>query len=412
MKSNHILFGLLSLVILWSSSVYGGDLATTAGSMSPGTWSQLPKPGKFFVQIGDTDSTLQYFGEGTWDSIGKQVVFLGAPHGGSSKLHIYKDATSSWIEGTQIPGFPKSIGHGYSHNAISVSDRVLGYSRVSTDITFYEYHLDAKTWTVKGSTGNDGDIAHALVYFPERSRWYVADGTHGRLREYNRAADSWSVYDTNPDCYGGKGYYHQVATYNPVNHLIAFGGGNTFKADFSTSWCTMDASGNVVVMPNAPHTLRIPEAGHNTKGSLVTSDPNSGDLVMLTQTGGLYRFDYSDNKWFIMDDSATRPGTFQNTSNNVTNSFVVPIDTYGVIMFGKHLGANTEVWLYKHSAGGGTPPPAPSRGYDTTFRPPGCDRNLYFFIRNSGSLVSFHRCWYWSRWLYGPKKWPGNRDSY
>ena len=356
---NKILIILTLLIGLGSSQSWGSTLSNLANSMQPGTWAQLNTNFSdnyiMHPQGPNSNVTTQFMGEATWDSVNKQVLFLGSGHFNYSQLHVYSDSSNSWTRGAEPPGAPVGLGHGYNHNGISVSGRVLGFiSAGPNSIKFYQYNIGANIWTERSSVSNDGGIAHALVYFPERSKWYVADGTFGRIRSYDHLSDSWSTHTTEQDCFGGTGYYHQFASYNRVRKEIVFGGGNASSGAnlFSRSWCKMDSNGNVTVMPLAPHTLRIPEGGQTTKGALITSDPVTGDLLVLTQDGNFYAFNFSTNQWTTINDGATRPSVLNQSSNNVTNGFVVPISTYGVVMYADYNGSNSTIWLYKHAQGG------------------------------------------------------------
>ena len=360
-----------------------GDLAT---SMAVGTWTKLNTNGftknyLLYPNGPNTHPTTNFLGEVSWDPVTKKVFFLGAGHFNYSQLHVYSESTNTWTRGQEPPGAPIQLGHGYSHNALSVGDRVLGFLHSNPNkLTFYQYNIGANTWTKHSSTSNDGGIAHAMTYFPDRSKWYVADGTFGRILEYDHISDSWGTVEIEPDCFGTEsgGYYHQFGSYNAARKEIVFGGGNVYSGNnkFSKSWCKMDKDGDITLMPEAPHTLRIPEGTTSTKGALVSIDPASGDLLVLTQIGTFFAFNFSTNEWTAIQDQATRPNVFKQTSNNVTNGFVVPISTYGVTMYADH-NNNPTLWLYKHAQGGTvvTPPAA-----DTT--PPSVPTNL------SGSATS------------------------
>ena len=115
---------------------------------------------------------------------------------------------------------------------------------------------------------------------------------------------------------------------------MAFGGGNdgntpTFR---SRKWCTVGAAETVVQQPDAPSPLHIP--AHLQPGAVITVDPGSGDLLVLTQTSQLHAFDFLTGRWGTVNDVG-RSGIFSNSFNNVLNSVVGPINTYGVIMYGK-----------------------------------------------------------------------------
>ncbi len=357
----HKILILLTLFIgLSSTQSWGSTLSNVANSMPVGTWAQLNTTGFGTNYLKHPDGpngniTTQFMGEGTWDPTTRRVMFLAAGHFNFSQLHFYTESSNTWTRGIEPPGAPISLGHGYNHNAISVATRQLGFIHAGSVINFYEYDIANNKWTSGGSVTNDGGQALGLTYFPERSKWYAADGTFGKIREYDSISASWSTYATKEACSGGTGYYHQFASYNPVRKEIVFGGGNKSSGAnvFSRNWCKMNSSGVITEMPLAPHTLRIPENGNPDKGALITIDPVTGDLLVLAQDGNFYAFNFSTNQWTTINDQSTRPAGLNHTEMNVTNGFVVPINTYGVIMYADFNGVNNStIWLYKHAQGG------------------------------------------------------------
>ena len=363
---NKIVIMLTLLLGLGSSLSWGSTLSNVANSMQTGTWAKLNTNGwgpdyLHHPQGPNQNISVQYMGEGTWDPISKRVLFLGSGHFNYSQLHVYSESTNTWTRGKEPPGAPKGYGHGYNHNAISVNTRRLGFIHDEKSILqFLEYDLNNNNWTLGGKTANDGGIALGLMYFPERSKWYAPDGSNGRIRQYDHVSASWSTYAVRADCFGGTGYYHTFATYNPKRKEMVFGGGNNGANVFSSTWCTMDQSGNITVRPTAPHPLRVPDVAQTTRGSLITIDPTTGDMLVLTQIGKFYAFNFSTNQWTLINDQATRPSTLKKTSRNVEHGFVVPISTYGVVMYHDWEGTNSSMWLYKHGQGGTvvTPPAA------------------------------------------------------
>ena len=223
---------LISIIMLFISILFGlvapvhtlaTELSTAADNLAPGAWAQLSNPPtNFFFQNSSSRSTLSHLGEGTWDPITRRAYFLGAGREGHSKLHVYDDGSGLWREGGRVLGFPTNFGHGYNHNALDAGSGTLGYIRLnSVNISLYQFPIQqtistANTWQLLSTTLDDGDIAEALAYFPERGTWVMADGTFGKIREYNPDTNSWSVIETKPSCFGKTGIYHTFAVYLPL----------------------------------------------------------------------------------------------------------------------------------------------------------------------------------------------------
>jgi len=373
----HIILLLLTTLLCFATEPSRASiLGDVANSMPEGTWAELKTngftPNYLKYPGGNNALSTQYMGEGTWDPITKQVLFLGSGHYNSSQLHFYTESSNTWTRDVLVQGQKVSLGHGYNHNTLSVKDRLLGFVKITPSFTnIYHYHIDNKTWR-KGAQGpNGGGIAHALEYFPERGKWYVFDGSNGSIREYDYDSDTWSVYASKKyECFQGagqpqRGWYHNFASYNPITHTIVFGGGNTSASGFPTSksWCKMDADGVITKLPDAPTILQLP---HAKEGGLITVDPVTGDLLVLNNIGKFYAFNFKTNTWSVIDDEATRPSALNRSSANTVDGFVVPINTYGVIMYGDYAGDKSTIWLYKH-AQGGTPvaPPTAESTPDT-----------------------------------------------
>ncbi|WP_447969512.1 hypothetical protein [Nitrospira sp. M1] len=365
---------LLSIIIFFISCVFGlvtpihseaTELSTAANNLSPGKWAKLSNPPASFFRQNSSLTTLDAMGEGTWDPITRRVYFLAAARFGTNKLHVYDDATNSWREGGRIPGYPGvNWGHGYYHNAIDAGSGTLGYINLKPSVTkLYQFSIrqtisTANTWQLVSTTSNSGNVAEALVYFPERGTWVIADGTTGNIREYNPDTDKWGVITRKSSCFGPKsGAYHTFALYLPLRGELAFGGGNTSSGPLHSRWCTVNSSGTAVQRPDAPSPLHV-NAGHQT-GTIIAADPGSGELLVLTNKGKFHAFDFLTNRWGTVNDVG-RPGKFNNSSKNIANSVVIPISTYGVVMYIKAVTSNPEVWIYKHSQGGSVPvPPSP-----------------------------------------------------
>lgn len=376
MKSRRktILLLLTTMICLGAEPSRGSVLGDVASSMPAGTWAELKTNGmnEVFLQYpgGNRHVSTEYIGKATWDSETKQVLFSGAGHFNSPILHRYSETSNTWTKGAQ----PPSGSHAYYHNAIATDRGLLGFVVIGPQtIHLFQYNIAENTWVEKASTGNDGNIAHALVYFPERGKWYVADGTYGHIREYDDATDTWTTVATEIRCFAQPGepqggYYHNFAEYSPASHEIVYGGGNINH--LSRSSCTMNASGVITILPPAPVGLSI-----NENGSTITVDPVTGDLLVLSQHGQFYAFNFTSNVWSLIPNHPTMPAVMHEANHNVSTGFVVPIDTYGVIMYMDYKRPVSGIYLYKHAQSNGVPP-VPPPPVETT--PPSAPTQLTF----------------------------------
>jgi len=170
----------------------------------------------------------------------------------------------------------------------------------------------------------------------------------------------------------------------------------------------MDQTGTVVQRPDAPSPLHV-NAGQQT-GAIITADPDSGDLLVLTNMGKFHAFDFLTNRWRTVNDVG-RPSIFNNSSKNISNSVVIPISTYGVVIYAKAVTSDPEVWIYKHSQGGTISPPPPPNPPPPPPNPPppppdGSTVAINFqpssattpagFLKDDGSVFNASRGYGWS----------------
>jgi hypothetical protein len=326
--------------------------------MTPGTWERLDTIGLtneyFQFPGGNGHESTEFMHQAVWDSKGRKVLFVGAGHFNTGMLHIYEESTNTWGKGA-LPG---TTSHANASNAINVAGRVLGYSDHSpSKVTQLLYHIDTDTWETKAQGVNGGSPAHGQAYFPERDRWYFVDGTKAKLREYNAHTDTWSEFLTNSDCFrapgsgdSDTGYLHDWINYSPAQKEVMWGGGVAGQKYKSRSSCRMDADGTVTVNPVAPTTLL-------STSSRMVNDPVTGDLLVLTEFGEFYALNRETQEWGLIPPDATMPPEMQEEERNLSKGFVVPIDTYGVVMVLDYKSNNQTLWLYKHAQGdysGGT----------------------------------------------------------
>ncbi|MCA9472997.1 MAG: hypothetical protein MRJ96_10845 [Nitrospirales bacterium] len=367
----YILFLLVTTVISYSPEAsWASELSDVANSMAPGTWAELKSEGftqDYVLYPGERqDPSVNYLGEVTWDPTSRKILFIGSGHLVPAIMHFYSESTNTWTRDLKIYGVKKGLSHGYNHNSISPQHRIMGFLyAAASSLRVHRYHIDSNSWSEGATTSNDGGHAHAMEYFPDRGKWYIADGTYGIIREYDHVSDSWKTHASGKrECFANPGdptagYIHSFAAYNPIEHVIIFGGGNTEsggKFYNSKAWCKMDVNGNITLLPPAPAYLQLP---HTSIGGLQTIDPVSGDFLVLTKSDDMYAFDFSENRWRTVNHQATSPGIFSTPSSNFIYGFVVPINTYGVVLYARYTGGNNSTWLYKHAQGGSSAPPPP-----------------------------------------------------
>ncbi len=93
------------------------------------------------------------------------------------------------------------------------------------------------------------------------------------------------------------GPYHNLSSYNPVHHIMIFGGGNG-----SQDLYRLDGDGTTARIADPPRTIGI---GYDDVGnrSILTVDPASGDYLVYWSADGIYGYDVAADAWSRVDVS-------------------------------------------------------------------------------------------------------------
>jgi len=338
----HLIVGGMTaaVCVLATPSVIASPLSDAAQQLSPGSWVELGTQGlsPSFLDPGTGGSITYYSDSAAWDPSSRALFFIGAPHYEAAKFIQYKESTNSW---SSLPLTMRIPIHGYDHNTIDSTGRIL-YHRVSGTDETKAYNIDTQQWTQLPDF-NSGYVQFAggLAFFPEfggSGSLVFAQGGLGEVHRYNVQQGTWTLLRSNL----AMGNYHNFAEYNPVRKLVLFGGG-----EGSRNLYTIDAQGTIVTKSTAPISLGIHD-------SVTTVDPISGDyLVFSGSTSSFYIYDVANDTW------SQRAGSFPlfspANSPAVAGVVAAPIATYGVVMFIKYHPNATKVYLYKHAPGSGTP---------------------------------------------------------
>lgn len=353
-----------------TTSSYAATAQSTLGSlatgMAPGTWAQLDTSiniNSTLTEIGTGGTSgfmMEFCDKGVWDPIGKRLYIIGSDHNGGSRTMnarfvMYDDATNTW---TNLPApfwFSPIQGgnamHGYEHTTIDPVARKI-YTRPMGDdvlrgMTGYVYDIPTSTWSTLpiNNVTQYNSCCIGLQWFPERASviWpSLESGVNGGVVEYKSGA--WSrLWPVNLVL----GSYQGFAQYNPVLHLVWFGGGTNAE----TRNYTLNATGTVTTLSNAPLSMVINQ-------TVQTIDPSSGDGLVLDNSRTLWTYKFQTATWTHV---AGTPGIFSGSVNTTAVNGVVatPISNYGVVLFTKCLSQDTcTMYIYKHSQGGDVQPPA------------------------------------------------------
>jgi hypothetical protein len=312
------------------------ELETLAAAMKPGAWAELKTKGYTadLLKV-QNHHILEYTGAAAWDPTSRQVLFVGQGHYSALKFISY-DATANAWKLRQTPPWWKGdaqtgkgpIGHAYYNNAIDPGRGVF-YLHQSATRLVHRYDVAKEEWKtlpeIAGATTGHGT---AIAYFPERKGLVRVLG--GTVHFFSEEKNEWTrLADKLPT-----GPYHNVAQYSAVHKVVLFGGGNNSKELFR-----FDAEGKITQLKPAPV-----EIGINT--AVVTSDPVSGDFLVLYKDDKFYSLDPVKDVWKELR-TERMPFRMKGSSFDVV---ATPVSNYGVTLFFTAERRGLKVYVYKHSA--------------------------------------------------------------
>jgi hypothetical protein len=312
------------------------ELGKLAAAMKPGTWAELKTRG-YTADLLKVQShhILEYTGAAAWDPTSRQVLFVGQGHYSALKFISYDAGANVWKLRKTPPwwkGDARSgkgpIGHAYYNNAIDPARGVF-YLHQSATRLVHRYDVAREEWkTLPEIAGAAAGHGTAIAYSPERKGLVrVLGGTvhffSEEKNQWTRLADKLAM-----------GPYHNVAQYSAVHKVVVFGGGNNSKDLYQ-----LDARGKIKPLKAAPV-----EVGINT--AVVSSDPVSGNLLVLHKADRFYSFDPAKNAWKELSTKGM-PFRMKGSSFDVV---ATPVLNYGVTLFFTAERKGLKVCLYKHTA--------------------------------------------------------------
>ena len=337
-----------------------GRLAQTAAAMQPGEWRVVDQGGdasgfNYALLSTGSDNIFNYADKGLWNPNTREIQFLGKGCCGQLfKFITYTESTDHWVQEPK-PYWDCSPsdtcrGHGFEHSTIDPATGNV-YWRQSASDTIYKWTRATKTWSLLPTAPNP-TVAVGIEWFPELGGFVLAGS--GQLHLYRESTGKWTQLASNLPM----GDYHNVASYNPIHHVVIFGGGNG-----SSNLYKLDSSLKITPIQNAPVNVGI-------LASVFTVDPASGRHLLLSSAGSAYQYDVPSNTWSTVNTSGMPPEFWTPDPDKILFRIGVPISSYGVIAFlttwyGSDSG--TRLYLYKHASGGtvvppDTTPPAPPTG--------------------------------------------------
>jgi len=197
-------------------------------------------------------------------------------------------------------------------------------------LEIYSYNVATDTWSLLPELP-ETYVSHgtALAYFPDMGG--LIRVISGRVHFYNKGTQSWSVLADNLPM----GEYHNIAEYSAGAKTMLIGGGNYGEELIHR----IDADGTVTRLKDAPVNLA-------SAGTVVTTDPVSGDFLIISGDGRFYSYDILLDRGELISNML--PFEFGDGWGG-HKTIPTPISNYGVTMF--TIGWNDsdgQVFIYKH----------------------------------------------------------------
>jgi|GEM_PF-5277136 len=366
-------------VFILKANLTATALSDLANSMNPGTWKQLPSnfPGGGYNFFIGGNNILQYADSGTWDPIHRKVVFMGGGHIGISKLVIYDELSNQWSGITDFspngpvntggvdPNNPYAgyIGHAYDHNALDPTRGIFYYTPRNGTMVF-SFNPATLAWARLPDVplpSSDRAATYVLEFDVERDALIHVNPvtTNGNIYSLKTGAPTWEIITTSnyrPD-------YNHTGEYDTLRKVLYFGGGG---GPAQYEFYRLDRTNNIVTrLANPLRGIKTPD-DFSTEGGIHTTDPVTGNFIQLNHDGKIYEYDGDTNKWSQVATNVPASIT-SGVPHAASGAVVIPISSYGLIMYIKYAGDSSSVWLYKHKQGSVNPP-------DTTL--PAAPKNL------------------------------------
>ncbi len=278
------------------------------------------------------NNTLDYLDKGCYDPKFRQIRFIGQSHYGDQRWHQFDETANAWSLLPDPPwdtggsAYPNFIGHGYQHNTVDPSTGDFYYRQYNSKQPRW-YQRSTNSW-LQLPASKAPSIAGGLEWLPSiGSQGGLILHDTNEVQRWDKATNTWTQFTG----LTGSGGYHNTANTSVPFSVCLIGGGNG-----SNKLWKIGGNGSPVACADCPATFGIGQ-------SITTTDPVSGDLLVIKSNAEAYRYSVANNSWSGLDLSGA---PLFGTINSGSKVLAIPIAAHGVIMF--LFGGSSKVWLYKH----------------------------------------------------------------
>jgi hypothetical protein len=332
----------------------GTTLDEGAAALQPGQWGELVTQGinDTLSETGPTSHSGVITGfadKMVWDPTTRQGFFVGSDHDVLQQFVSFNANTNTWQRlprGYWMPAptdYNNGMGHGYEHSMIDPKSRSYYFHKdCEAQVPINRYDIDTQTWTGIAAPLPEQHYGQACYiateYFPDAQGLLFVDS--GGAYFLPDGSTTWTVLA--PLLSLPMGGYQHFASYNPIQKVIVFGGGNGGNQIYK-----LDASLKITPLKTPP----ISDIGVNA--TLVTCDPVSGEYLVFTNDSGLYGYDVATDTWTLKASGPTLPiwdqSPYLNPPEPTFALVATPIPELGVIFIVTANGPNGfRVFLYRN----------------------------------------------------------------
>ena len=314
-----------------------GDLAA---SMQPGTWADLNtnniSQAFGFTIDGASHNILPFSDDMVWDPVHHLAYFMGGDHiydnaSDWPRWVQYTENTNSWQILPRPYWFSPGTMHAYGHSALNPANGDFYHKRSGMNPDFFfKYTYATGTWSVLPTFPDFLGVAGAWEYFPELGGPVWTGRSVAYL--FRESTGQW-VKLANNLVFGD---YSSFAKYNPVYHVMVFGGG----ANNQRKIYKLDSSGNITPLRDSPVDLYMANL-------VFTVDPVGGDYLVFTDDMVFRTYNVITDTW--QNQTSSVPIWSTKYGGPAGHVVATPVGTYGVTMFVTCDYDTCQARLHKHT---------------------------------------------------------------
>ncbi len=394
---------LLILLLILPAECWASDLSDAATALTPGSWVKLTvnsQPSDI-ATLNMSDGLLPYSMKMQWDSMHHLGYYYGGAHLNFStytvcdvghmdydpflcaeaehRLLKYDEAANTWVylQDAITMQYSDGIASGHSDQAATIDPAtgdVYHYAWPSRALSRFNY--STQTWEALASSSTIGWVFNidSIAWFPEAHGLVLYSAEFGEAAYYDKNTDTWAAISGVSSLADAVGI--PVALYNPVQHNMLIGGGESYKADSRKFWILSYSSGTFSLSPQHITASIDNLGGHqgglnnsyvtfdaDSQGGHIMVDPVTGHYIVLLSSGdGTTELTYDVNipnpdnasldTWSLLAGSNPWPSTFKLLGNSGGAGYIGSTDVpeYGIsIVLIEMTNGDVETWLYKYS---------------------------------------------------------------